>query len=234
MKSAFLGLAFATIATLSVHGGTINITSDGTPIDGTVEYGPGNQQGQTPPTNTVDGSLSSSDQTFGPTSYIGLTGGTLQSVTTITPVIALQVNFALFYDGGWFGPNGQDSLNDEEIASGGTMQAPLTALDLSVLPALEITTNGTTWTPVAYTSNYVSQLEGIYHYNEVISPTVTFTLNTPAQGIEGIELVGESGGESSFVGISNFVVDAPEPSTYALLGAGLLALIGIARRRRLA
>jgi hypothetical protein len=234
MRPILLGLAFAAIAMVGLRGGTIKITSDGTAIDGTVQYGPGNQQGQTPPVNAVDGDINSSDQTFGPDSYIGVVGGSLQSVTTQYPVLALQVNFAIFFDGGWFGPNGEDALPVELAASDNTEQAPLTATDLSVLPTLEITTDGSTWTPVGYTSNYVSQLEGIYHYNEVISPTVTFTLDTPAQGIEGIELVGESGGTSSFVGISNFAVEAPEPSTYALLGAGLLALVGIARWRRLA
>jgi hypothetical protein len=223
------------ITTIGLHAQYFNAVPDGTVIDGTVQYGPGNQQGQTPPINTYDADVTSSDQTFGPTSYIGLVGGsTLKSVTTGSPVVALQVNFAIFFDGGWFGPNGEDALPVELAASGNTEQAPLTALDLSVLPSIEITTDGTNWTTVNYTSNYVSQLEGIYHYNEVISPTVTFDLVDPAKAIEGIELIGESGGTSDFVGISNFVVVAPEPSTYALLGCGALALFGVARWRRLA
>ncbi len=88
----------------------------------------------------------------------------------------------------------------EENASGGTMQAPITAADVSVLPTLQITTDGVNWTNVSYTSNYASQLEGIYHYNEAISPVVTFVLDTPQSDIEGIRLIGETGGTSDFLG----------------------------------
>jgi hypothetical protein len=240
MRTICLTFSFLAMAMMGIHAQLINITADGTPIDGTGNGdnsqtgNPGNQQGQTPPYNMTDASLSSSDQTFGSVSYAGLVGVGLQPVTTLLPVVQVQVNFALFYDGGWFGPNGQDSLDQEEQASGGTMQAPLTAQDLSVLPTMQITTDGSTWTDVSYTSNYASQLEGIYHYNEVISPIVTFTLDTPAADIEGIRLIGQSGGTSDFVGISNFAVLAPEPSTYALFGCGLLALLGLSRWRRLA
>lgn len=227
------------LTTVGLRAQIIDITSQGTPIEGInsgnyavtgVEV---NQQNQYPPTNMTDGSINSSDQTFGSSAYAGLVG--ITAPTLKFDVTSITVNFAIFYDGGWFGPNGQDSLDQEEQASGGTMQAPLTSADLANLPTLQITTDGINWTDVGYNSNYVSQLLGIYHYNEVISPTVTFYPTSTITDIDGIRLIGTSGGISDFIGVSDFHVYAtPEPSTYALLGVGLLALLAYARKRKTA
>jgi hypothetical protein len=236
----FITTSILTAAAVVAIAGTAQaqyfVDLNGTPIMGTnagdysVTGSEGNQIGQEPPVNMTDGSVNTGDQTFGSIAYAGINNFTKDPVHPF--VTAVKVNFELFYDGGWFGPNGADALNTEEQASGGTMQAPIEASDLS-LPTLQVTTNGTTWTNVTYSSNYTSQLEGIYHYNEAITPVVTFNLDTPAYEIKGIRLIGTTGGTSDFLGVSNFAVvaEVPEPSTYAMLLGGLAGLAFFVRRK---
>jgi hypothetical protein len=245
MRSLCLGVCLVALSSLTSRGQWLNITADGTPIIGVsngniaqtgnegYQVEPG-QDGVEPPTYMVDGSVSTGDQTFGDVAYAGILGMGLQAPSSQYAVTDVAVNFEIFFDGGWFGLNHEDALPVELAATNNMTQAPLTATDLSVLPTLQITTDGVNWTNVAYTSNYVSQLEGIYHYNEAISPVVTFVLDTPQSDIEGIRLIGETGGTSDFLGVSNFAVLAPEPSSYALIGCGLGCLVLLARLRRLA
>ena len=242
MRHLLVGLAFCAAATVTLRADVIDITSDGTPIMGVnssvnSSLGTPAQQDSNPstPVYITDGNLATHEQVFGSFAYAGVVG--LGSATTNASVTGLTVSFELFYDGGWFGPNGQDSLDQEEKASVGTTQAPITAADISILPTMQITTDGTTWTNVAYTStDYDSNLEGVYHYNPALVAPITFTLDTPVNNIEGIRLIGETGGTSDFLGIAemNVIAETPEPSTYALLGAGLVALIAFGRWRRLA
>jgi hypothetical protein len=143
----------------------------------------------------------------------------------------LQVTFRLFVDGGWFGVNNTDPGND----------VALPAADL-IAPAVQVTSDGgTTWTTVASQSNYVQQLTGALHDNSLNSNLVTFALNTPQSGIDGIRVIGESGGvaggDSGFVGFTQFdaytggEVSVPEPSTWAMFGIGAVALVGWMMRR---
>jgi len=242
MSHLFVGFACCVIATVGLRADVIDITADGTPIMGinssvNSSLGTPAQQDSNPstPVYITDGNLGTHEQVFGSFAYAGVVG--LGSATSSNYVTGLTVSFELFYDGGWFGPNGQDSLAQEETASGGTTQAPITAEDISILPTLQITTDGTTWTNVAYTSaDYASNLEGVFHYNPALVAPITFTLDTPVNDIEGIRLIGETGGTSDFLGIAemNVIAETPEPSTYALIGGGLLVFIGFARWRRLA
>jgi hypothetical protein len=195
--SAVALLAFAGSATaqIVVTPGTA-ITADGSPIMGvnTSDLSTlgiaGSQFEGTDPVAITDNNSGTMDTTWGlpgaPYSYAGIKGGTLSTVTTANAVTYLQVTFQIFVDGGWFGPNNTDP--------GGAV--PLPAYDL-IAPAVQVTTDGTTWTTVGAATNYVSQLTGADHNNNLSSNLVTFALDTPQSDIEGIRIIGFSGGTTA-------------------------------------
>jgi hypothetical protein len=105
-----------------------------------------------------------------------------------------------------------------------------------VEPTLQVTTNdGASWTTVSDTSTYMS-IVGANGYGVSRPSTVDFTLTTPATDIDGIRVIGESGGlgvhGGGFIGVGEenvYGMVAPEPSSGALLLGGL-GLLGIALR----
>lgn len=114
------------------------------------------------------------------------------------PISSIKVLFATFLDGGWFGPNN---------ATPGPGN-PLTAAQLTT-PEVQITTDGFTWTTVPATSDYIEKLTGHKIGNPPTNPTkveATFELETPAENIFGIRLIGTEGGNASggFLGIFEF------------------------------
>ena len=158
-------------------------------------------------------------QTADPFSYAGFSF----SAPTTNEVTSLTANFWIYNNGGWFGTNGSDPATDT---------TPLSAY--LVEPTLEVTTNGgTSWTVVADSSNYLTTLGSDYTGqaggNPFSTATVTFTPLSPiASGIDGIRLVGPSGGDGFIsVGEADVYAAAPEPSTFAMLfgGLGLLVLV---------
>jgi len=152
---------------------------------------------------------------------------TLSPSTAVTSVVLYGRDFV---DGGWFGNAGigPDGISGDQ---GGTLTA-----GALVVPTLQYTTDGgVTWiTDSAVSNNYVTQMTGAVANSGAPTNPSTFTLTTPLSGIDGIRLIGPSGGTSSFIGADEIEVFAgavPEPSTWALMlgGAGLLAWL--VRRR---
>ena len=160
--------------------------------------------------------------------YVGMTDLNVPAGEQVTNVV---MNVATFFDGGWFGPN----------AAGPGNGGVLGAVDHLSVPTVQVTSDGgTTWTSIASDSNdYVAQLEG--HAigdtaaNNPTFATVTFPLNDPQVGINGIRLIGSEGGGPAgddlggFIGAAEFEVNTsaiPEPSSALLIflsGLGLFA-----------
>ena len=163
-----------------------------------------------------------------PDSYAGIVFG---ENVTIDNVIFYG---ATFQDGGWFGQNGYSSDNQFGAINGN----PYVAAAL-VVPQLQSTTDGgVTWTdisPSGYTDDYIGQLTGLTpgsHYQ------TTFTLDSTLTDIDGIRLIGTTGGAGSggngFLGANEMEVNGtvvPEPSTWAMMAAGVTSLLLFRRRR---
>ncbi|MGC6464264.1 MAG: hypothetical protein ACON38_07005 [Akkermansiaceae bacterium] len=138
--------------------------------------------------------------------YYGVTGLTIPEGQEITN---LTVNLITANDGGWFGPNGTGP------GSGGALEE----LHLT-LPTIQVTTDtGTTWTNIVSSRNtYLSSLTG----HIVGQPggsggptyaTVSFDLDEPQTGIDGIRLIGPEGGgpaggdAGGFIGLAEIEVN---------------------------
>lgn len=155
-------------------------------------------------TTTInDGIGTSSVDNFGGSGSYGYVGIKFASPLTLN-VASLNLNMYIFADGGWFGPNNVSAQGVTGGATGGKLVAPaLTA------PTVQITTNGTSWSTVTTTNNYVTQMTGVAAAN-TISPTSTFTLTTPVTNIQGIRLIGKNGGTAGsphgFIGVTQLKV----------------------------
>jgi hypothetical protein len=224
-----------------------DITGGNTPIEGinTGDYSQlgtlYNQFGEYPPNSLIDGNagdgnLGAYNTTFsnpfqGNSSFAGIEGSDLQTSSNTGGVTYVQAVFCLFVDGGWFGPTNTDPGKD----------VPLLPSDLTT-PEVQITADGTDWTTVGAQSDYIEQLIGALHDNGLNSKVVTFALDTPETNIEGIRLIGNSGGvaggDQGFVGFTELTVYSggtlivPEPSTWALFALGVAGLAGWMFRRR--
>ena len=145
-----------------------------------------------------------------------------------------------FQNGGWFGVTGEDANGNTGNFGPGT----LSSTEL-IAPIVQITLDGTNWTTVADSNNYVMALSSTYTGNGASTEISTFTLDAPVTGIEGIRLIGTDGGYQDnsgtgagfgFVSLNagngfEVLEATPEPSTYALFAAGALTLFALARRR---
>jgi hypothetical protein len=128
-----------------------------------------------------------------PLSFVGI----IWAAPVLKPIENLVLTMATFGDGGWFGVNN---------AGPGAGQ-PLTPSHLAE-PIVEITTDGgATWTSVGHTSDYLAVFEGHLigggGQPNPTKATATFTLDTPAEGINGIRIIGTEGGTASggFIGV---------------------------------
>jgi len=178
-------------------------------------------------TNINDNNLGTHVDNYpgGPDLYVGVLFSTPEN-----HIQSVGLVMAMFVDGGWFGPSN-------------TFPTPGTALVASDVapPVVQVTTNGINWTTVPSTNNYVTQMTGDpigggSFPNPNNSLLSTFTLNTQANGVEGIRLLGNGGGHAGyggFIGVAEmYVTQVPEPSTLILAGLGAIALLAAARRRR--
>jgi hypothetical protein len=183
-----------------------------------------------------DGLINNGVDTFStanPAATVSFVGITWAAPRT-DQIISLTLTMETFFDGGWFGPNGQSP------GSGGTLNPsfltnPPVQFSISANPA---SASGV-WTNAAATSNYLTVLNG--HVigtnggtNPTVPPAATWTLSAPLTGVTGIRLIGSEGGaagtQGGFIGIRELTVEAvPEPAATSLLLAGGLFL---ARRRR--
>ncbi len=148
-------------------------------------------------------------------------------------ITSVNLYMNVYGDGGWFGPNSDFSRS-----------SPLQAKDLTA-PVIQVTTDdGTTWSTVATTNNYVSVFAGNVSPGQGSTPEVTFTIDTPITNIDGIRVIGLNGGyagtgsdsnsTSGFMAINELQIEAeaiPEPSTYAMIIGGA-ALAGLCLRHR--
>jgi hypothetical protein len=182
---------------VALVGNAILGTNDGT--DTSLLGTPWNQAGAV--TNINDGVLTTRSDTFGradPLAYVGI----IWSAPRVPAITRLELTMATFFDGGWFGPNNSGP------GAGGT----LTPAYLSA-PSVQISTDGGgTWTTVPHTSDYLTAFNG-HGIGGGANPnpsskTAIFTLNTPAQNITGIRLIGSEGGTASggFIGAFELVV----------------------------
>jgi len=140
-------------------------------------------------------------------SFVGILwpGLRLEGITTLT------LTLATFGDGGWFG------VPTYSPAPG----SPLTAADYLVEPSVQVTTDhGVTWTPVAYTSDYLTALDGHLigggGQPNPTAVTATFTLTPAITSINGIRIIGDNGGYAGadgngFIGVFELVVEGTPP-----------------------
>jgi hypothetical protein len=150
------------------------------------------------PININDGEYTTHVDTWNNTtpslaSYVGITWMNMVTNT----LVELDLTFACFLDGGWFGAN---NLGPE---AGGALTP-----DMLVEPTLQTTTDGgTTWTDLDHTSDYAEIMTG-FMIGGGLNPnpdfvTVHFT-NAPISDINGIRIIGREGGTASggFLGVA--------------------------------
>lgn len=111
----------------------------------------------------------------------------------------LRLDQATFFDGGWFGINGAGP------GAGGTLSSP--DFLAAEPPAVQITTDGSTWNTVATTSDYLTALEG-HALPEVAfgfptRATANFWFTTPVANLKGVRIIGTEGGtaDNGFLGV---------------------------------
>jgi len=223
--------------TIASHGQLIDITSSGTAILGT-NTGADLTTTGTPlfhsgsAANLTDGNLAThaDTATFSGTNDLDGYVGLVFSTPTTSSVSQLTLNMYLFGAGtssttnaGWFG-----TKNDGTMPLGGNLVAPV----------LQLTLDGTTWSTVSSTNNYVSTLTGLGTTGA--TGLITYNLVAPVSGIQGIRLIGPAGGNDpfghNFIGVAELNVLAtgavPEPSSYVLTILGGLGLFVALIRRR--
>lgn len=127
--------------------------------------------------------------------------GILWNQPLTNPIISLELNLAIFFDGGWFG------VNNLSPGSG----ARLSAATHLAEPTVQVTTDGgVSWTTVAATSDYMTAMDNhplpAVDYGEPTLAKSTFQLEEPQVGINGIRLIGTEGGLASggFLGVFEF------------------------------
>lgn len=111
-------------------------------------------------------------------------------------ITKLELTLAIFFDGGWFGYNGDGP------GTGGFLST-----DYLLAPIVQATTDGVTWTNVDHTSDYLHVFTDHplpdVDFGPPTSATATFTLDAPLSGITGIRIIGEEGGtvDNGFIGV---------------------------------
>ena len=151
----------------------------------------------------VDTWFGTGGTTNGPVSFVGVVWPSLR----YDAIQSLTLTLATFSDGGWFGVPGISP------GPGGA----LTPAHLAE-PTIQVSTNGgLTWTTAAHSSDYLTVLDGFgIGGGGNANPTLvsaTFTLNPPATQINGIRIIGETGGNAGsdtngFLGVFELTIEA--------------------------
>lgn len=209
--SGFLGVAELGVRELPAVTSNSNLARAGSGILGThfmVDGGFGTDTGLLGanaglPPAINDVSMQTRVDTFGVSgSDEGSFVGILWPAARPESITSLTYTAAVFYDGGWFGPN----------LANPAPESPLLAEHLEE-PVVQVTTDGgLTWETVAHTSNYLEAFT-----DQLIPITggapksiaATFTLATPRTGLNGIRLIGQNGGTADgngFLGIFDLAV----------------------------
>jgi hypothetical protein len=200
-----------------------NLALQGTAIIGTEDVSSG---ADTPvanaglATNINDEDLASRVDTWNGGSPDGMSYvGILWSTPPTNPVVRLQLNLAVFFDGGWFG------WNNIGPGSGGFLS---TNLHLNQ-PAVQASGDGINWSNVTYTSDYMIALEGhplpAIDFGAPTLATAHFQLTPPLTNISGIRLIGLEGGTASggFLGVFELGVFTGDARRVTLLNPQMLA-----------
>lgn len=144
-------------------------------------------------------------------SYVGI----LWDQPISDPIARLKLSLAVFFDGGWFGPNNLGP------GAGGVLSA-----DYLTEPVVQVTTDhGTTWTTVPHTSDYLTALEGhplpAVAFGAPTTGQATFVLTQPQSNLDGIRLLGSEGGTASagFLGVFELGVEVNRPPVGVTLGS---------------
>jgi hypothetical protein len=174
----------ATSKPINVAFGGTAIAGVNTAIDSTLGT-PYIQFGSTTVIN--DGNLATGVDTFGGPGVFSYAGISFRAPWP-HDIIRIELTLQIFGDGGWFGPSSSSP-------GASNFLSPIYLTE----PTVQITTDGTTWTTVAATSNYVATYDGyqLPPAGAQVAKTALFTLATPASGVRGIRLIGPEGGVAS-------------------------------------
>jgi hypothetical protein len=129
-------------------------------------------------------------------------------------VVGMELDLATFFDGGWFG------VNNTGPGSGGV----LTTNDYLREPSVQVSANGgSTWNNAAFTSDYLTALQGhplpAIDFGPPTLATAHFQLTPPQTGINAIRIIGSEGGTATagFLGVFELEVFASGPRPVLLL-----------------
>ena len=149
-------------------------------------------------------------------SYVGI----LWSTPPTNPVVRLELNLAIFFDGGWFG------TNNIGPGSGGFLSTNLHLAQPTVQASGD---GGVTWTNVAFKSDYLIALEGhplpAIDFGAPTLATAHFQLTPPLTNISGIRVIGTEGGTASggFLGVFELATLTGDARRVTLLNPRMVA-----------
>jgi len=149
-------------------------------------------------------------------SYVGITW----TSPPTNPMVRLQLNLAVFFDGGWFG------VNNLGPGAGGLLTTNQDLIEPSVQASGD---GGFTWTNVAFVSDYLTALEGhplpAVAFGSPTLATAHFRLTPPLTDANGIRIIGTEGGTASggFLGVFELGVFTGEARSVTLLNPRMVA-----------
>ncbi len=178
----------------------VNDGISGTPAEAVVINGTGESAAAGNGIDTWAGGIAEVAKEF---DWVGI-----EWASPVTGVDQVRVQHFLANDGGWWGPT-------TTVDAG----QPLTAGDL-LAPTLQVTVDGTAWTDVATTNDYVTSLTGNVRGtgfpDAVVSDFATFDF-APQDNILGIRLIGNGAGNAGgdgngFISTIEFEVEGFVPT----------------------